>query len=544
MRPRQLCLLRDEEGIVIVNVSEWEAVHGSIEYLFICYTTEQFSHESNEDMDELHRIAEAATRRAGVAAYWLACSCMPEDEELFEDVYRISDVVRGAHSLVVIIGAPRGSSPDASEMLRQLGGRMWTFPEVLLSSSRHPISLYTRGCHPDSFRRLFKRNFAIEAWGDAGISRQLIDHYEASIILSPLELVSVALHCFPNRDTTAYYPGDLSYALMGLLRRRPNVNQNDSAFEAFCRLSLANDSDQLIERLICMLPRNTDRPWHEIDDFWDSNLWDIEPLCQVVGLAGEDTVILSGAFGAPIRWKSFEPVNLLMRNTVRRWVARAVLRSSPLWLFTGVVSLLASSLSKGITFLTVMGSIFTGLYILVMLASPYLIYYLYVGKTWAAQPWLFGIEGYMDLGEIETLIFGINLGRLRWSPYSSDLSLHEPQNGECVGQDPTRREPVAQFMSAAQNSQYGELKLFTLIDTNTLTVTLFRAVRPPVAMLLCGSEGGMQRALLCSYDWKSQILYRESVMRVDTLVLDRMSRVDRFRLGSKRSVAETVRAAH
>jgi hypothetical protein len=469
---------------------------------------------------------------------------MPEDEELFEDVYRISDVVRGAHSLVVIIGAPRGSSPDASEMLRQLGGRMWTFPEVLLSSSRHPISLYTRGCHPDSFRRLFKRNFAIEAWGDAGISRQLIDHYEASIILSPLELVSVALHCFPNRDTTAYYPGDLSYALMGLLRRRPNVNQNDSAFEAFCRLSLANDSDQLIERLICMLPRNTDRPWHEIDDFWDSNLWDIEPLCQVVGLAGEDTVILSGAFGAPIRWKSFEPVNLLMRNTVRRWVARAVLRSSPLWLFTGVVSLLASSLSKGITFLTVMGSIFTGLYILVMLASPYLIYYLYVGKTWAAQPWLFGIEGYMDLGEIETLIFGINLGRLRWSPYSSDLSLHEPQNGECVGQDPTRREPVAQFMSAAQNSQYGELKLFTLIDTNTLTVTLFRAVRPPVAMLLCGSEGGMQRALLCSYDWKSQILYRESVMRVDTLVLDRMSRVDRFRLGSKRSVAETVRAAH
>ncbi|RHZ45938.1 uncharacterized protein CDV56_104441 [Aspergillus thermomutatus] len=542
LRPRQLCLLRDEGGIVIVNVSEWEAVHGSIEYLFICYTTEQFSHELNEDMDELHRIAEAATRTAGVAAYWLACSCMPEDEEQFEDVYRISDVVRGAHALVVIIGPPPGFSPDASEMLRHLGSRMWTFPEVLLSSSRHPISIYTRGCAPDSFRTLSKRNFAIEAWGDAPVSRQLIDHYEASIILSPLELVSVALQCFPNRDTTAYYPGDLSYALMGLLRRRPNVNQNDSAFEAFCRLSLANDSDQLIERLICMLPRKNDRPWHEIDDFWDSNLWDIEPLCQVVGLGGEDTVILSGAFGAPIRWKSFEPVNLLMRNTVRRWVARAVLRSTPLWLFTGVVSLLASSLSKGITLLTMIGWIFTGLYILVMLASPYLIYYLYVGKTWAAQPWLFGFEGYMDIGEIETLIFGINLGRLKWSPYSSDLSLHEAQNGECAGQDPTRRQSTAQFVYAAQNSQYGELKLFTLIDTNTLTVTLFRAVRPPVAMLLCGSEGGMQRALLCSYDWKSQTLYRESVLQVDTLVLDRMSRVDRFRLGLKRSVAETITA--
>lgn len=41
----------------------------------------------------------------------------------------------------------------------------------------------------------------------------------------------------------------------------------------------------------------------------------------------------------------------------------------------------------------------------------------------------------------------------------------------------------------------------------------------------------MQERRLCSYDWKSQTLYRESVLRVDTLVLDHMSCVDRFRLG-------------
>ncbi|OGM50964.1 hypothetical protein ABOM_000096 [Aspergillus bombycis] len=544
LRPRRLCLLQDEGGIAIVNVEKWEAVHGSMEYLFICYTTEQYSHKSNEDMDELHRIAEAAARMAGVAAYWIACSCMPDDGDQFEDVYRISDVVRGAQALVVIIGPSPGLSRDESGMLRHLGSRMWTFPEVLLSPSSQPISIYTHDCHPNSFRVLSKRNFAIEAWGDAAVSRQLIDHYEGSIILSPLELVSIALQCFPNRDTTTFYKGDLSYALMGLLRRRPNVNPNDSAFEAFCRLSLANDSDRLLERLICMLPRNIDQPWYEINDFWDSHLWDIEPLCQVVGIGGEDTVIMSGAFGAPIRWTSFKPVNMLMRNTTKRSVARVVLRSTPAWIVTGVIMLAISQSRKGNYLpVTLIGWILTVLYILVILASPYLISSLYVGKTWAAQPWLFGFEGYMEIGEIEKLVFGINLGRLKWSPYSSELSLHVSQNGECVGQDPTCRESTAQFVSAAQNSRYGELKLFTLIDTNTLTVTLFRARRPPVAMLLCGSEGGMQRALLCSYDWKSQTLYRETVLRVDTLVLDKISRVDRFRLGLKRPMAETVRIA-
>ena len=39
----------------------------------------------------------------------------------------------------------------------------------------------------------------------------------------------------------------------GLLRQRPVVDRTDSEFQAFARLSLANDSDSLLEGLMCLL---------------------------------------------------------------------------------------------------------------------------------------------------------------------------------------------------------------------------------------------------------------------------------------------------
>jgi hypothetical protein len=519
----------------------------NMEYLFIAYTAEQFSPKSREDMEELHWIAEVAARRAGVPAYWIGCSCMPEPDRLSEDVHRISDVVRGAHSLVVIIGPPVskvGSNIDPETMLKHWSSRMWTFPEVLLSPPNSPISIYTRGGDLNNPRMLFKRNFAAVAWEDAPISRQLVDHYEASILLSPLELVTIALQCLQSRSTKAWYNGDMSYALMGLLRRRPTVHESDTAFQAFCRLSLANDSNRLLERLICLFPKHNDRPWHTIEDVWDRNLWDIDPLCQVVGVGKEDTVILSGASGTPIRWKSFVPVNLLMRNTIKRWVARVAIRGVPGWFIVGIL-LLSLSHSKGgdLALVTGLGWLFMGISLVIIFLSPWLLCAIYVGKTWAAQPWLLGFEGYLDIGTIETNIFGVNLNRLKWSPFCSDLSRHQEVGGECWGIDPTKYADIRQLVQQARTSEYGELKVFTLVDTNTMTVTLFQAVRPPVALLLCGSEGGMQRALLCSYDWKSQTLYRECVLRMDTLALEKMSRVDRFRLGLKRAFPETVQSS-
>jgi hypothetical protein len=63
---------------------------------------------------------------------------------------------------------------------------------------------------------------------------------------------------------------------------------------------------------------------------------------------------------------------------------------------------------------------------------------------------------------------------------------------------------------------------------------LFEAERPPIVALLCGSEGGMQRAVMCSYDWTTQTLYRETVLRMETKVLEKMPRIGRVRFGLQR----------
>jgi hypothetical protein len=116
------------------------------------------------------------------------------------------------------------------------------------------------------------------------------------------------------------------------------------------------------------------------------------------------------------------------------------------------------------------------------------------------------------------------------------LSEHHEAKGrsalveECEGVLPNI--PETQPYPASQSApppNGGHERLFTLVDTYSMTVTLFRAVRPPVAVMICGREGGMQRAVLCSYDWRTQTFCRETVLRMKTMVVEKMFRVDRFR---------------
>ena len=291
LRPRYICFVEDK-GFSLVNVSEWEQEHKdeSLDYVFVAYSTTQFVQDDVKDMEALHAIAQRATKDAGFRAYWIGCSCMPDEHEMEKDVYRINDVVRGARSVVIAIGYNNsGGSSDDAELLRQWGARMWTYPEVLLSPNNDIKVFFRIG---KRVRTIAKKQFAGEVWTDASASRQLLDHYEGNLILSSLELVTIALSCLYSRKTTEYLPGDHSYALMGLLRIRPKVEPKDTAFQAFARLSLANDNNMLLERLMCTLPKTPGQHWSDMSDAWDVNLWDIYPKCQVAGVGDNDTVII------------------------------------------------------------------------------------------------------------------------------------------------------------------------------------------------------------------------------------------------------------
>lgn len=432
----------------------------------------------NADSDALHKIAREAAAQANVPAYWTDRNCMdPDEKQLQSDVYDICDIVRGAEALVVIVGESNSEQPSKCDesLLEDWGERMWTWPEGILAKPGKDILVYTRSKNYQMPMRIPRMEFPAKAWPrDRDRAIQLIDHYENNLALTRLELVVLALECLQRRaksGTTPFFPGDMSYALMGLLRQRPDIDRKDSAFQAFARLSLANDSDKLLERMICILPKDLDEYtgddkhyWAAIDDYWNVRLWDIDPYCQIAGIGNGDTVVIDGAYAATIHWDSFQRVAITTKETWTRLISRFFLRAAP-----GYMSLAILGLSLNITSLA---AIFLLLTIIVMLLSPMLTLHTYGGKAWNTQPWLFGFEGHMDIKEIESLIFGFHQNRLTWAPYGSSLSKHQRMQGflddECRGIDPKRFSDIARKIEESRDADNGKPRIFTIVDTNTM----------------------------------------------------------------------------
>ncbi|ORY14632.1 hypothetical protein BCR34DRAFT_598976 [Clohesyomyces aquaticus] len=110
------------------------------------------------------------------------------------------------------------------------------------------------------------------AYWDGLLVRQLVDHFESSLHLTQTELLTIGLQCFLNRSYSTFMEADPIYALMTLARRRPKPDEKETLFEAFAQLSLLNDSNMLLERLISMLPPVRGTPWSNMEDFWNVKL--------------------------------------------------------------------------------------------------------------------------------------------------------------------------------------------------------------------------------------------------------------------------------
>jgi hypothetical protein len=80
----------------------------------------------------------------------------------------------------------------------------------------------------------------------------------------------------------------------------------------------------------------------------------------------------------------------------------------------------------------------------------------------------------MDIEEVEMRIFGFPTGRLSWTPYGSSLSRHHLNTKflatECEGYDPFEEMEGGSEKALPQErlTQDGKLKIFTLVDTNTM----------------------------------------------------------------------------
>lgn len=244
-----------------------------------------------------------------------------------------------------------------------------------------------------------------------------------------------------------------------------------------------------------------------MDDAYETKLWDIYPSCQTAGIGDDNTIIVDGARGANVRWKSFASVHVRRKWSWMRMVFRFMLHTSSLAFIVGVILLcfanwvkdreqqaaeiyvkpfrdsdwvphaFADSLEHiSLDFIQSVirimvdaraikawAVIFMLWSIPMMCLTPVAVQILYSGKLWNTQPWLFGFEGYMPIGQIEYLIFGDQKGRLRWHPFGSPLSRHKPdetfKGGHCDPVDPITDPLVKQLVEDAKTSKLGDQKV-------------------------------------------------------------------------------------
>ena len=261
------------------------------------------------------------------------------------------------------------------------------------------------------------------------------------------------------------------------------------------RLSLMNDSDLLLERLICTMPKNPNQPWYNMDDAYGSSLWDIYPTCQacichnligllatnisqVAGVGHDDSVIIDGAYGTSICWKAFHRIWAERRMSWRRWLAWKFLHTSSLFVLisfilfgTGAQQSGGGTYYDGFEDVNYGGSganpslIGAGVFFFLLgfsgwFMAPRLLQIILGGKFWDTQAAVFGFEGYLNVGTVERSIFGGNFGRLSWSTNGSPLSRHYKNKfGECCGIDPTDDVEVRNLVERAKTAAPGDQRV-------------------------------------------------------------------------------------
>jgi hypothetical protein len=475
-------------------------------------------------------------------AYWLDLECTGETpSEKSLDVYCMADVYRRAEMTLIMLG--RAASGENS-CWRGWGERVWTFPEALLSS---------RLCYKFRDREEVKPLSLFElanlAYANSDEEQAIVHAYGGKDPLERLERLTLLKKAIWRRATAALpiasgpppppkldiigggpvtgevykpYKAERVYALMGFFEHRIQPTHEEDDLRALARLSMANDSDRITERMVSMFP-STITPgacWYADNDIYEANLWDILPDIQVAGVTQNGALVLDGCRAAAIRWKDFPDIVCAPEcSQSRKMVGFIPYFSWPL-IVTGL----------SILWLPLIGSRMGGLVcicagILLLLLSPPLLLFGQSGRVVTAQPWLIGVKGVIDRGKVESHLYGGTVGRfakmvpfprMDFTPSGSPFSKPE--------QLVVRRGSDKQYEDAKEQEQSGPDAghMYTLIDTYSSTMYYFRAERPPTVCIFTGREGGLGRFVLCSEKCKENELHKETVLRMPTEIIQKM----------------------
>ncbi|KAI0100980.1 hypothetical protein GGR51DRAFT_551151 [Nemania sp. FL0031] len=534
LRPRKLYVQQPDRS--------WKVVDDppkNLQYVFISYAAKSFRLDGSDGHALVRTMAQEATLRANCTACWVDTDCIDtvDGDQKDVDIYGMCDVIRGSKRVVVIL-------PDDNVETRKFWGtRMWTLPEALLGPGT-TINFFTRvGNNEYKETELSLVEMTGEIWDDSQYAegrtptRLLAEHFAGELTLSRIELFATAVEACYYRASpdnyTMFTPNDVTLAVMGLLHYRLERNDDDTPFQSLAQLSLSNDSDRIIERMVSLLhptahPSDDFNPFYNLahTDVFSTRLWDIQPTCNVVGVAYEDnTLLLDSCRAMHIRWKGFPRIATVRDFGVAKLLATIFVTAGTWWFLQGIYITItyAPFISASSTELigialslewVIAAFFFTA--VLLSLLGPLSVRRLYGGQVLQSQSNLVGFEGVMPIAKLERLIFGANKGRLTYEASSTPFGIDYRDHDLRIGKEPAwvnAEHPAPPGLPAGH-------RLFTLVDTGLLTVSIFSAERPPTVALLCGREGGMLRAMLCSWQFENNCLFKETVIRMQTDVWD------------------------
>lgn len=131
------------------------------------------------------------------------------------------------------------------------------------------------------------------------------------------------------------------------------IGGSENLFQALARLSLENDTDRLVEQMICMFSNPEQSGNHILSgligpDQYGARLWDIQPLCQVSGIGQNNEIIFDQCRGVSIRWKAFPQMQYKRSFGFKRLLSGILLLSRAYTSGVGAALVLSYGLSLGI----------------------------------------------------------------------------------------------------------------------------------------------------------------------------------------------------